>query len=106
MPADRWRLAALPPVTADVVEFLLGDLPVDIAVPASRAQPAVRAVLADAELVLGDWSGQLAVGDDELADAKRLAFVQQPSLGYEHYQPAELATAGVPLADVAGLNAI
>ena len=38
--------------------------------------------------------------------APRLAFVQQGSVGVEHYDLAALAAAGVPLANTAGANAV
>lgn len=101
-----WRLAALAPLPADVIRSLVGDLPVEVAVPPTRDAAGLRAVLADAELVLGDWSAELRLTEAEAAAAPRLAFVQQPSVGVDTIDVAAFAAHGVPVANAAGANAV
>jgi phosphoglycerate dehydrogenase-like enzyme len=48
---------ALPPLPEDVIRALFADLPVEVVVPAARTQEAARAVAADADIIVGDWSG-------------------------------------------------
>ncbi len=101
-----WRLAALLPLPEDSVRGLLGGLDVELTVPASRDREGLHAALADAELVLGDWTGELPLGADEAAVARRLAFVQQPGVGVETIDLDAFAARVVPVANCAGANAV
>lgn len=106
MDADRWSLLALPPLDASLLEALFADLPVTVNVPAERTADAVTSALAEAEIVVGDWSGALILSAAQVAAAKRLAFVQQPSVGVDSLDLDALTAAGVPAANTAGANAV
>ena len=97
---DRPVLLALPPVPREALLGLFGDPDVELLVPAERTQAAVDALLPQADLVLADWSPALRVDDP----GPRVAFVQQPSVGYDGVDADALARAGVPLANCAGAN--
>src|SRR3954470_23763582 len=102
-----WRLLSLPPLPYEGIRGLLGDLPVEITVPEIGSADDLRAALADAELVLGDWgAGPPGLGAAAGGAAPHLAFVQQPSVGVQAHDVDALAGVGVPLANVAGFNAI
>src|SRR3954449_5231182 len=101
-----WRLLALAPLDLELWKALFGDLPLDVVVPSERTQRAVAAAIAEAEIVVGDWTGALRVTGDEVSAAPRLAFVQQPSVGVDTLDVDALATAGVPAANAAGANAV
>jgi D-3-phosphoglycerate dehydrogenase len=104
--ADRWSLLALPPLDASLLEALFADLPVTVNVPAERTADAVTSALAEAEIVVGDWSGALILSAAQVTAAKRLAFVQQPSVGVDSLDLDALTAAGVPAANTAGANAV
>jgi D-3-phosphoglycerate dehydrogenase len=104
--ADPWTLLALPPLDRDLLAGLFADLPVTVVVPEERTQAAVTAAAPEAEILLGDWSGALGVRADDVAAAKRLAFVQQPSVGVDKLDVDALTAAGVPAANTAGVNAV
>ena len=106
MDADRWSLLALPPLDASLLEALFADMPVTVNVPAERTPDAVTSALAEAEIVVGDWSGALTLSAAQVAAAKRLAFVQQPSVGVDSLDLDALTAAGVPAANTAGANAV
>ncbi|HET7530399.1 MAG TPA: NAD(P)-dependent oxidoreductase [Mycobacteriales bacterium] len=108
MPAvtPPWRLLALAPLDLELWKALFADVPVEVAVPAPRTQQAVGPALADAEIVVGDWTGTLRLTAAEVAGAPRLAFVQQPSVGVDTLDVDALAGAGVPAANAAGANAV
>jgi phosphoglycerate dehydrogenase-like enzyme len=106
VPDLPWRLAALPPMPLEVFELLVADLPVEVVVPPSRDDAGVAAVLADADLVLGDWTAALHLTAEHAARALRLAFVQQPSVGVEHIDLDAFAAHGIPVANTAGANAV
>src|SRR3954447_17905591 len=102
----EWRLASLLPLPAEAVRVFVGDLPVEIVVPESRDPSGVHAALAQADLVLGDFSGEIRVGAAEVAAAPHLAFVQQPSVGVELIDLDACAQAGVVVSNCAGANDI
>jgi D-3-phosphoglycerate dehydrogenase len=99
-------LLALPPLDASLLAALFADLPVTVSTPAERSAAAVTAAIGAAEIVVGDWSGTLGIGPEQVAAAPRLAFVQQPSVGIDTLDPDALATSGVPASNAAGANAI
>src|SRR5438132_13900807 len=90
-----WRLLALAPLDLELWKALFGDLPVDVVVPAERTQPAVAAALAEAEIIVGDWTAALRITGDEVSAAPRLTFVQQPSVGVATLALQAPAAAGV-----------
>ncbi|GAA2306085.1 hypothetical protein GCM10010149_64880 [Nonomuraea roseoviolacea subsp. roseoviolacea] len=102
-----WNLLALAPLPEDALRGLMAPLGdrVDVRVPASRDRAALLAALPDAEIVVGDWTAELALDAEAVAAAPRLAFVQQPSVGVDGHDLAALAAAGVPLANTAGVSA-
>jgi phosphoglycerate dehydrogenase-like enzyme len=103
---EPWTLLALPPLDAGLLAALFAELAVDVIVPAERTADSVLAVAPRAEIVLGDWSGGLAITADLLAAAPRLAFIQQPSVGVDSVDVAACTAASVPLANAGSANAI
>lgn len=102
----RWRLTALVPLPAEAVVAFAPGLDVDITVPRERTPEAAREAVAEADLLLGDFTGLLRVDAALVAAAPRLAFVQQPTVGVESLDLDALADAGVPAANAAGANAV
>lgn len=100
-PGTPWRLLALPPLPAAVIEQLFGGPGVELVLPAERTQGAVHALLPGVDLVLGDWSHALRVDDP----GPRVCFVQQPSVGVDDIDVEACTSAGVPVANTAGANA-
>jgi phosphoglycerate dehydrogenase-like enzyme len=96
-----WRLLALPPLPPELLEQLFGDPRIEIITPAARTQEAVDALLPTVDLVLGDWTPQLKVGDP----GDRVAFVQQPSAGVDGIDLNACTARGVAVANCAGANA-
>ncbi|GAB3903216.1 hypothetical protein GCM10027612_69430 [Microbispora bryophytorum subsp. camponoti] len=77
----------------------------EVRVPARRDRAGLLDALPEAEIVVGDWSGALALDAEAVRLAPRLAFVQQPAVGVDGHDAEALARAGVPLANTAGVNA-
>ncbi|GAA3226212.1 NAD(P)-dependent oxidoreductase [Nonomuraea helvata] len=103
-----WNLLALPPLPEELLRHLLAPLgdQVTVRVPAARDRDALLAALPEAEIVLGDWTGTLALDAEAVKAAPLLAFVQQPSVGVDGHDLDALAQAGVPLANTPGVSAV
>ncbi|MGS2642064.1 NAD(P)-dependent oxidoreductase [Streptosporangium sp. LJ11] len=103
-----WKVLALPPLPEEALRNLLGSLGdrVAVSVPAARDRESLLAALGGAEIVVGDWSGGLALDAEAVRAAPDLTFVQQPSVGVDGHDLGALAEAGVPLANTAGVSAI
>src|SRR4051812_46626749 len=102
-----WRVLALPPLGEQLLRRMvapLGDA-VSLSLPGTRDAAGLHAALADAELVIGDYTGRLALDAVAVAAAPRLAFVQMPSAGVDSCDLPALTGAGVPVANAAGANA-
>jgi phosphoglycerate dehydrogenase-like enzyme len=96
-----WRLLALPPLPHDLLAGLFGDPRIELVTPPERTQEAVDELLPTVDLVLGDWSPQLKVGDP----GRRVAFVQQPSAGVDGIDLDACTDLDIPVANCAGANA-
>jgi phosphoglycerate dehydrogenase-like enzyme len=104
-----WRILVLAPLAEGLARRMFEPLGRDIAagvgVPERRDRAALLAALADADLVVGDFTGELAIDAEAVAAAPYLALVQMPSVGVDSCDLDALAAAGVPVANAAGANA-
>lgn len=99
-------MLALPPLEPDLLRALFAELPVDVVVPEPRDPVTAAAVGADADLLLGDWSGALRIDRALLAGCPRLVFVQQPSAGVDAVDVEACTAAGIPVANAGAANAV
>jgi len=102
-----WRVLALPPLDEGLIRRMFAPLGADVVVdlPVRRDRTALLSGLADAELVVGDYTGRLAMDAEAVAAAPHLAFVQMPQVGVDSCDLDGLTDAGVPVANTAGANA-
>jgi D-3-phosphoglycerate dehydrogenase len=96
------RLLALPPLPYELLQTLFGDPRLEVVMPPVRTQEHVEALLPEVDLVLGDWTPQLRVGDP----GPRVCFVQQPSAGVDGIDLDACSAAGVPVSNCSGANAV
>jgi D-3-phosphoglycerate dehydrogenase len=82
----------------------LGDT-AELILPATRDRAGLLAALVRAEVVIGDFTGALALDAEAVAAAPHLAFVQMPQVGVDSCDLPALTRAGVPVANTAGANA-
>ncbi|MEV0583826.1 NAD(P)-dependent oxidoreductase [Nonomuraea sp. NPDC050310] len=103
-----WHVLALPPLPLDLLRNVTAPLAglIELSVPATRDRAGLLAALPDAEIVLGDYTAELALDAEAVKAAPRLAFVQQPSVGVDGHDLDALAAAGIPLANTAGVSAV
>lgn len=64
----------------------------------------LQAALANAKLLLGDYTFQHRVDEALLAAAPQLKFIQQPSVGYQHIDLEACRRHGVAVANTPGVN--
>jgi D-3-phosphoglycerate dehydrogenase len=103
---DPWIVLSLAPAPIDRVRgWFEGIDGLTIRLPAQPTADAVREAIGDADIVLSDWSSTYRVDAAEVAAARRLAFLMSPSVGLDSLDLASLTTAGVVVANTAGLNA-
>ena len=100
-----WHVLSLVELPVERVEALLDGLPVTVSAPASLSLDAAEAVAAEAELILGGWSGAVPVGERLLRAAPGTAAVIQASVGVDTIDVSAAAARGVPVANAAGFNA-
>jgi D-3-phosphoglycerate dehydrogenase len=105
MSEKPWQLLVLAPLDTERIQRAFGSLDAEIVVPADRDREGLHRALAEAELVVADFTSALAVDADAVAAAPKLAFVQMPGVGVESFDADALAAAGVPLSNTAGANA-
>ncbi|HEY7201212.1 MAG TPA: NAD(P)-dependent oxidoreductase [Candidatus Dormibacteraeota bacterium] len=100
------RIASLSPYPEEVVRGLLADV-ADlevVLVPPPPAPDAVRAAVADADLVLGDKKHRHRLDRDALAGMRRCRLVQQPAVGFDSIDHRAAAELGIPVANAIGYN--
>lgn len=89
-------------LAAALREAVPGD---EVLRPAVRTRSELRRLLPDADVVVGDWSGELPLGVDEAAIAPHLKLVQQPGVGTNWIDVDAWRGVGVPVANTPGANA-
>lgn len=102
-----WNLVTLAPLPPSMASGALDGVAVEVVSPDRDDPAAIRAALADAELLLYDWrASATGLRADDIAAAPHLAFIQQPSVGVPGHDLGALDAAGIPLCNAAGFNAI
>jgi D-3-phosphoglycerate dehydrogenase len=103
------RIACLSRFTEDGVRQLIGgasgasELEIRVA-PRPPAQEAVRQLIADADLIIGDGGHGHKLDRETLAAIKRCRLIQQPAVGFDVIDHRAAAELGIPVANSAGYN--
>ena len=66
----------------------------------------LAAGIADADIILGDYTGSTAITRRVVKAAKKLKLIQQPSVGYNHIDINACKEFGIPVANTPGANDI
>jgi phosphoglycerate dehydrogenase-like enzyme len=106
VPPAPWRVLSLIPLPVDFVRGLLGEGEWDLVVPADRSHQAMIDAAPGAEVLLGEWGRRLRIGEDLLAAAPTLAFVQQPAAGADFIDLPVFAQHGIPVANTGSANTV
>ncbi len=99
-----WKVLALSPLPPEALQAFVPAGAELVPLP-ERTPEALHAALAEAEIVVADWSYQLTMDADALRAAPHLAFVQHPSVGYDSTDLEVATRNGVAVANTPGANA-
>ena len=66
----------------------------------------LAAEITDADILLGDYTGSTPITRAVVQAAKKLKFIQQPSVGYNHIDIAACKEFGIPVSNTPGANDI
>jgi D-3-phosphoglycerate dehydrogenase len=99
------KLVSLSPLPA---ESLTPNLPPDIQVEtlADRTSAAAATAVKDADLILGDYQGEVAVDAVLVAAMERVRLFHQPTTGYDLVDADALAAAGIPLTNAGRVTSV
>jgi len=89
---------------APVKDKLPGDM--KIIVVFGKPKDEIKAILKDADIVIGDYSFQMKI-DAELCEAmENVKLIQQPSTGFDHIDIDACRKKGIPVANAGGSNSV
>ncbi len=100
------RVVSLTPFPEEMVRGLFrGAQDVEVAVVPPPPDPeAVRAAVAEADLVLGDNRHKHRLDQTALSAMRRCRLIQQPAVGFDVIDHRAAARLGIPVANAAGYN--
>jgi glyoxylate reductase len=101
---------SLAPLSAEIVKLLITqtpDVPDFEVIPGNdMLEGEIKKEIAEADVVLGDYTFKQKITADILSAAKNLKLIQQPSVGYQHIDVAACTKRGIKVANTAGANTI
>ena len=99
------RLVNLSPLPA---ESLAPNLPDDfeLVAPAERTTEAAAAVMAGADIVLGDYASEIDVTAEVVAAMDRVRLFHQPTTGYDMVDVDACAAAGIPVTNAGDATSV
>jgi len=77
---------------------------VSIATYRGSSQTDLVQAVADADVIIGDYTFNIHMDAAVMRAAKRCIFIQQPTIGYQHIDVDAAAREGIPVANAAGIN--
>ncbi len=98
LPEDAARMLIGSKVTATELE----DVSI-VTYKGAQKSDLIQAV-ADADVIIGDYTFNVSMNADVMRAAKRCVLIQQPSTGYQHIDADAAAREGIPVANTAGAN--
>ena len=90
----------------EIIESLTPGLTFEVIEAHRMPEDKLVAEVADADILLGDYTGATPVTRKVVEAAKKLKLIQQPSVGYNHIDVAACTDADIPLANTPGANDI
>lgn len=108
------RILVLSPLPGALVEALFGSQAsrygevgeIDVVTHEAGSAEELTSAVSDANVIIGDYTFNVAMDADVMRSARKCVLIQQPSTGYQHIDVDAAAARGIPVANVAGANAI
>jgi D-3-phosphoglycerate dehydrogenase len=107
------NLLILSPIPEDMVKLLVASKVsaaelegVSITTYKGTSKPDLIRAVADADVIVGDYTSNVALDEEVLRAAKRCIFIQQPSTGFERIDVEAATKEGISVANVAGANTV
>ena len=111
MAGEPKKVLVLSPVPEEVTRALLKARVTDDEIRGIRlvsyggsSQDELRQAVSDADVIIGDYTNNIALDAGVMRSAKRCTFIQQPSTGFQHIDVDEAARQGISVANAAGAN--
>jgi len=111
MVGEARKVLVLSPVPEEVAGTLLKARVTDEEIQGIRlvsysgsSKDDLREAVSDADVIIGDYTNNIALDAEVIRSMKRCIFIQQPSTGFQHIDIGEAATQGVSVANAAGGN--
>jgi phosphoglycerate dehydrogenase-like enzyme len=103
-------LFSLSPLPAEIVKLLIrqtADVPAfEVIDGHEMSAEEIKKIIADADVVMGDYTFKQKISADIVSDARNLKFIQQPSVGYQHIDVDACTAKGIKVANTAGANTV
>jgi phosphoglycerate dehydrogenase-like enzyme len=104
-PPARWKIVSTATFPEDNVRrFVPAGTEADIVIVDPRTEDAAVEAVADADIVLGDYTFEIPLNRRVIAAMERCRLIQQPSVGYQQIDVDAATELGVTVANVAGAN--
>jgi phosphoglycerate dehydrogenase-like enzyme len=104
---DRWTIVSTAPFPADALrKFLPEGTEADIVVVEPRTEDAAVAAVADADIVIGDFTFTVPITRRVIEAMTRCRAILQPSAGFQQIDHTAAAEHGIPVCNCAGANDI
>lgn len=103
------KVVSSAPMPPQFFEGTLGAAGIEdlvVSVPEERTQAALVEAVAGSDLVVGDYTFELAIDSAVIDAMEGCRLIQQPSAGYQHIDIEYAAEKGIPVANSGGANDI
>ncbi len=105
------KLLILSPIPEEAIKALVGQRVapgelegVSITGYGGRSRAELLMAVAEADVIVGDYTGSVVLDEEVLRAARRCVLVQQPSAGFDSIDVAAAAGLGIPVANAGGAN--
>jgi phosphoglycerate dehydrogenase-like enzyme len=104
---EHWTIVSTAPLDEGSIRRLVGDdvgASFDVVVVDPRTEEAAADAVADADIVIGDYTFAVPISRTVIERMQRCRLIQQPSVGYQQIDVDAAAEVGIPVANAAGGN--
>ena len=104
------KVLSLAPLSAELVKLLIqqssGVPDFEVIAGNEMSKEEIKKAISEVDIVLGDYTFKQKITADMVSAARKLKFIQQPSVGYQHIDLDACTAKGIKVANTAGANTI